>query len=58
MYIYKRADWEGLKSHMDTFSESFMANHSNKTVNRLWEELNEALQSGIDIFIPKKYFEQ
>ena len=52
MHIYKKVDCKGLQSHMYTFPESFMANHSNKTVNQLWEEIAEALQSGIDIFIP------
>ena len=31
-----------------------VANHTSKSVSQLWEEIEEALQSGIDKYIPKK----
>ena len=48
MFMYKKADWEGLKSHMHLFQKSFLASHEGKSINLLWEEFKGALHSGIE----------
>ena len=54
MFLYKKADWEGLESHMLAFQQSFFANFEDKTVNSLWEDFKRALQSGIEQYVPQR----
>ena len=51
--MYKKADWEGLESHMHLFQESFLASHVGKSINSLWEEFKGALHSGIEKHVPQ-----
>ena len=53
MFMYKKADWEGLESHMHLFQESFLASHEGKSINSLWEEFKGALHSGIEKHVPQ-----
>ena len=53
MFMYKKADWEGLESHMHLFQESFLASHEGKSINLLWEEFEGALHSGIEKHVPQ-----
>ena len=54
MSVYKKADWEALSCHMCNFRELFMEDHESKSVNKLWLDFKNALQDGIDKFVPKK----
>ena len=53
MFVYKKADWEGLESHMHLFQESFLASHEGKSINLLWEDFKVALHSGIEKHVPQ-----
>ena len=53
-YLYKKADWEGLETHMLEFQKSFMSTCDDKSVNSLWEDFQRALQSGIQRYVPQR----
>ena len=53
MFMYKKADWEGLENHMHLFQKSFLASHEGKSINLLWEEFKGALHSGIEKHVPQ-----
>ena len=53
MFMYKKAAWEGLESHMHLFQKSFLASHEGKSINLLWEEFKGALHSGIEKHVPQ-----
>ena len=54
MPVYRKTDWDALSEHMLQFRESFMINHETKSLNRLWLDFKNALQDGIDRYVPKK----
>ena len=53
MYLYKKADWEGLEVHMLAFQKSVLSTCEGKSVNSLWVDFKRALLSGIDQYIPQ-----
>ena len=53
MFIYKKADWEGLENHMPLFQKSFLASHKGKSSNLLCKEFKGDLHSGIEQYAPQ-----
>ena len=53
MYLYKKADWEGLEAHMLAFQKSVLSTCEGKSVNSLWEDFKRALLSSIDQYVPQ-----
>ena len=43
MFLYKKADWEGLEKHMLAFQRSFLSTYEGRSVNSLWEDFKTAL---------------
>ena len=54
MFLYKKADWEGLEKHMLAFQQSFLSTCEGRSVNSLWEDFKTALQSGIQQYVPQR----
>ena len=54
MFLYKKADWEGLEKHMLAFQMSFLSTCEGRSVNSLWEDFKTALQSGIQQYVPQR----
>ena len=54
IYMYKKADWEGLENHLLSFQKSFLASCEGKSVNLLWEQFRAALQTGIGKYVPQR----
>ncbi|MCG8048091.1 MAG: hypothetical protein JAY66_20795 [Candidatus Thiodiazotropha taylori] len=52
--MYSKADWEGLENHLLSFQESFLASCEGKSVNLLWEQFRDALQVGIEKYVPQR----
>ena len=55
VHLYRKADWVSLKAHMTEFCNSFVLSYQGKSVETLWLEFKEALNTGIQKFIPSKY---
>ena len=51
MFIYKKADWEGLETHMLAFQKSFLSICEDRTVNSHWEDFKRALHSDIEQYM-------
>ena len=51
MSMYKKADWEGLETHILAFQESFLSTCEDRTANSLWEDFKRALHSGIEQYM-------
>ena len=43
MFMYKKADWEGLETHMLAFQKSFLSICEDRSVSSLWEDFKRAL---------------
>ena len=54
MFMYKKADWEGLETHMLAFQKSFLSICEDRTVNSLWEDFKRAIHSGIEQYVPQR----
>ena len=53
--LYKRADWDGFREYMHTYSDEFCSrNHSHSNVDDLWSEFTQSLEKGTSKFIPSK----
>ncbi len=52
--LYKRADMEGLRDHIRSYSTTFLSSASDKTVNELWSEFRDDIAYAIGKFIPSK----
>ena len=52
--LYRKADWASLKIYMRSFCDSFLSSYEGKSVEVMWTEFKEALDSGIKKFIPSK----
>ena len=53
--LYKKADWEGLRQHMASFTESFLASdNSDLTADGLWCKFCVELNAATKKFIPHK----
>ena len=54
MFMYKKADWEGLETHMLAFQKLFLSTCEDRTVNSLWEDFKKAVRSGIEQYVPQR----
>ena len=54
-FLYRKADWASFKVYMQSFCHSFLSSYVGKSVEVLWTEFKEALNSGIQKFIPSKF---
>ena len=55
VFMYKRADFDGLNDYMHKASNSFFAsNPDEKFINENWQNFKQALQEGINIYIPQR----
>ena len=54
IFLYRRADWTSFKAYMQSFRDSFLSSYKGKSVEVLWTEFKEALNTGIEKFIPSK----
>ena len=52
MFLYKKADWEGLEKHMLAFQRSFLSTCEGRSINSLWEDFKTA--SGIQQYVPQR----
>ena len=55
IYLYKRADMDGLRDHMAQLRDSFLsADHSHMSVNDLWVKFKSDFSAAMERFIPSK----
>ena len=57
IFLYNKADWVGLRKHINDFSESFVSTnllHPGKSVNQLWDSFKLELEKSINKYIPFK----
>ena len=55
IYLYKRADMEGLRGHLARFRDSFLSSdHSHMSVNDMWVSFKSEFLEAIERFIPTK----
>ena len=55
IYLYKRADMEGLRAHLARFRDSFFSsNHSHMSVNDMWVSFKSEVLEAVERFIPTK----
>ena len=54
-YLYRKANWEEFKTYMKSFCDTFMFHLEGKTVELLWCDFKEALNEGINKFIPNRF---
>ena len=54
-YVYRKANWEEFKTYMKSFCDTFMYQLEGNTVEQLWCDFKEALNEGINKFIPNKF---
>ena len=52
--LYKKADWEALKAHVDTLNTKIQTDAENHPVETLWTTFRSGLEDGINQFIPHK----
>ena len=55
VHLYRKADWVSLRAYMIELCNSCVLSYEGKSVEYLWFEFNEALNTGIQKFIPSKY---
>ena len=55
IYLYKRADMDGLRDHIARYSDSFLStDHSHMSVNDMWVSFKSEVTAAIERFIPSK----
>ena len=55
IYLYKRADMEGLRDHLARFRDSFLSSdHSHISVNDMWVSFKSEVLEAVERFIPTK----
>ena len=55
IYLYKRADMDGLRDHLAHFKDSFLSSdHSHLSVNDMWVSFKFEVLAAIERFIPSK----
>ena len=55
IYLYKRADMDGLRDHLARFKDSFLSSdHSHLSVNDMWVSFKSEVLAAIERFIPSK----
>ena len=54
-YLYKRADFDGLRDHLARYRYSFLSSdHSHMSVNDMWVSFKSEIIAAIERFIPSK----
>ena len=56
--LYRKADWASLKIYMRSFCDSFLSSYEGKSVEVMWTEFKEALDSGIKKNHPLKTYRE
>ena len=55
IYLYKRADMNGLRDHLARYRDSFLSSdHSHMSVNDMWVSFKSEVIANIERFIPSK----
>ena len=57
IFMYQKADVDGLKKHLKNWSDNFVKNHSANTdssVNSLYEEFQKSVEEGMERYIPSE----
>ena len=55
IYLYKRADMDGLRDHLAHYRDSFLSSdHSHMSVNDMWVSFKSEVIAAIERFIPSK----
>ena len=55
IYLYKRADMDGLRDHLARYRDSFLSSdHSHMSVNDMWVSFKSEVLAAIERFIPSK----
>ena len=55
IYLYKRANMDGLRDHLARFKDSFLSSdHSHSSVNNMWVSFKSEVIVAIERFIPSK----
>ena len=55
IYLYNRADMDGLRDHLARFKDSFLSSdHSHLSVNDMWVSFKSEVLAAIERFIPSK----
>ena len=55
IYLYVRADMDGLRDHLARFNDSFLSSdHSHSSVNDMWVSFKSEVIAAIERFIPSK----
>ena len=53
IYLYKRADMDGLRDHLARYRDSFLSSdHSHMSVNDMWVSFKSEVIAAIERFIP------
>ena len=52
-FNYNRANWEGFRTHMETFNIPNITNKNTEEIDILWDNLTEHIMRGANIYIPK-----
>ena len=52
VFLYKRADMQGLKDHLRAFADRFMPDFTHISVNDMWIELKTVFLKAVNKFIP------
>ena len=55
IYLYKRADMDGLRDHLARYRDSFLSSdHSHMSVNDMWVSFKSEVIAAIEGFVPSK----
>ena len=54
IFLYKRADMDGLRDHLLRFRDTFLSSDLSKSVNDMWVSFKSEVIAAIERFIPKK----
>ena len=55
VYLYHKGDYDGIKSYMNTFSESFLSSDPyNNSVEHNWLSFKVAIQDAFNKYIPQQ----
>ncbi|MES9882305.1 MAG: reverse transcriptase family protein [Sedimenticola sp.] len=54
VHLYKKADWDGLRKKMHTYQEEFLRKCTGMSVENMWTDFTQNLDTYLSQFIPKK----
>lgn len=56
IHLYKKADWDGLRSHITNLHESLSKSkkYISDSVADLWQSISSSIEEGVNTFIPSK----